>query len=474
MTRTGMLAAAAIIVCYQLLVPPIVGIADQGDFRRVIGKFGYGPEHRDRNMLYLETKYVRDADNRVLEWEQPSSQYLFVWAALAVNRVVSKDGKLDVRVIGAIYTLAFLAVLGRLLLATQEFRGRAWLWIALTAILTDVGYVAYFNTFFAEPVSLIFFLLLAAESARMIADGGPSRGAVLRWFAWAILFVAAKPVNAIAGIVLGLFGLRFRTAMPRGAPVGAGMVCAVAALMLATTPREMRNANTYNLVFESVLPESRNPAADLQALGLDWRLEDYSRTGAWSPNTIYPELEARGDIGARVGMGKVLRFYLARPTRLWRHIQAMLPVALIFRPEYGNFEPPQPPSRSRAFALWSDFHENVLARAAKWIFFLLAAPAVALAVRWRSRTLALEFYALLGAATLAAFLTAIFGDGQDNVKHLFLFNLLVDAFLISSAAILVSARERSGEEGPRALRDGYQMARENAEPVAAAVVTHQY
>jgi hypothetical protein len=36
--------AAALIVGYQLLCPPIVGLADQGDFKRVTGKFGYGPE----------------------------------------------------------------------------------------------------------------------------------------------------------------------------------------------------------------------------------------------------------------------------------------------------------------------------------------------------------------------------------------------------------------------------------------------
>src|SRR5215831_13858576 len=338
MKRTWVfLAIAALIVSYQLFVPPIVGIADQGDFRRVIGKFGYGPEQSGLNMHYVVRKYVPDLSNRVPEWEQFSSQYLFVVAALGVNTIFSKDGKFDIQLIGLVYTLAFLYAFGRLLRATSLLRGGTAAQIAMLLVFTDVAYVAYFNTFYAEPASLIFFLLLAAESVDLLSRG-PSRSSLLRWFLWAILFVLAKPANAIPGFLLGLFALRLARSAGRKAWAGSIAILAAAVIAIATAPREMRNANTYNLIFRSVLPESRNPAADLQSLDLDWHLQDYSRTGAWSPNTNYPQLEERGDIGQRVTEVSVLRFYLTRPTRLWRHIQAMLPVAMNLRPPYGNFE----------------------------------------------------------------------------------------------------------------------------------------
>src|SRR5579862_1931823 len=171
MKRAGVLGAAAAIVIYQLFVPPIVGIADQGDFRRVIGRFGYGPEQRGLNTLYVAPKYVPDQSNRVPEWEQFSSQYFFVWAALAINKIVSKDGKLDIEMMGAVYTIAFLLALARLLQATSTLRRRAWLWAGLVLILTDVAYVAYFNTFFAEPASFIFLLLIAGESIEIAQWG---------------------------------------------------------------------------------------------------------------------------------------------------------------------------------------------------------------------------------------------------------------------------------------------------------------
>jgi len=40
------LGAAAGVLIYQLCLPPIVGLADQGDFAKIIGHFGYGPEDK--------------------------------------------------------------------------------------------------------------------------------------------------------------------------------------------------------------------------------------------------------------------------------------------------------------------------------------------------------------------------------------------------------------------------------------------
>jgi hypothetical protein len=436
---------AALIIAYQIFVPPIVGLSDQGDFRRMIGKFGYTAEQPNLQTFFVARKYVQSFKDRVPEWEQFTSEYVFVIAALGLNKVVSKDGKLDILVIGLIHAIAFLAAFVRLLQVTSALRTRAFVWIAMLFILTDVAYVAYLNTFFTEPASLIFFMLLVAESIDIARSGGPTRAGFVRWSLWAVLFIFAKPMNALPGILLGVFAFRFLRSTGRLAWGGAVAILASAATAIATAPQEMKNANTYNLVFLSVLPESRNPADDLRALGLDWRLQDYSRTGAWSPNTIYPTLEASGDIGHIVTQVRVLRFYLARPTRLWRHIQAYLPIAMVSRPKYGNFEMAAgDPALSHAFALWSDLHAHVLSRAAKVIFFLLLAPSIAVAAFWRRRDLWMEFAALLGLLCMTAFLTAIFGDAWDDIKHLFLFNLSFDALFVASAgwAASLALREK--------------------------------
>jgi hypothetical protein len=137
----------ATIIGYQLLVPPIVGLADQGDFVRIIGRFGYGQEPPPPNLkyTYVPSKFV-PRNVRVREWEQPTSENLFVGFALLLNRAISKDGSLSIVVMGCVHAMAFLLIYARLLRVTRGFQARMWLWIAATVVLTYVDYVAYWNS----------------------------------------------------------------------------------------------------------------------------------------------------------------------------------------------------------------------------------------------------------------------------------------------------------------------------------------
>jgi hypothetical protein len=105
---------------------------------------------------------------------------------------------------------------------------------------------------------------------------------------------------------------------------------------------------------------------------------------------------------------------------------------------YGNFEPSAvlpPATLSRAFNLWSGFHEHVLPVVNKWIVLALAAWPLQAAWRWARAPDAfsrrrIELLTLLPICCLAALFSAVFGDAFDLVKHLYLFNLLLDTCLL--------------------------------------------
>src|SRR5262249_23708608 len=120
---------ALVAIVFQAFVPPVVGLANQGDFRRVIGTFGLGPEEGDQQTgyAYVARKYVPDPNYRLREWEMPTSEYLFVGTAVFLNRIVSKDGKLDITVIGWIHALFFCIALWRLLVALELIGAPYWL-----------------------------------------------------------------------------------------------------------------------------------------------------------------------------------------------------------------------------------------------------------------------------------------------------------------------------------------------------------
>lgn len=438
--RWAFVAAAALIVSWQLFVPPIVGLADQGDFARVIGTFGFGPADRSTEYAFVAGKYIPDKTFRLRVYEQATSEYIFTGAAVLLNKLVSKDGSLDITIMGLVHVLAFLYAFYRLLLVTSPP-----IWIAALLILTDVGYTAYWNSFYAEPASLIFFLLLLAESISICRTPKVSTAQMVRWSLWAFLWVFAKPVNTPEGILLVLFALRIFAAR-RIALAGALLIASACAVNVFTVPTPNTWPTVYDQVFLAILPESHNPAQDAQALGLpeDWL--KYSGTGAWSQgNNLYQGVVS-GLIGKKISNGTIARFYLARPGRIWRRAKRILPVAFSLRPEWcGNFERSAglpAGARSQAFNVWAGFHEHWLTPIGKPILMaLMAAPFLCIAAwfRWPLRRRFIEFFGLLGLCCLMSFVVAICGDAWDNVKHLFLFNLLLDTWMVTGVAVLFQA-----------------------------------
>lgn len=437
--RWGVLAAAAAVLVWQLALPPIVGLADQGDFRRVIGRFGYAPEDKSPPLYYafVPRKFIPETGTRARDVEQATPEYFFVGAALLLNWLVSKDGKLDIIVVGLVHAAAFLAAFALLLKAVPN----PAFWLLALLALTDVGYAAYFNSFYTEPASLIFFLLLAGESILIYRGGAVSPARMAWWSLWAALWVDAKSSNFPLALVLVPLALRLgwwaqARAARNVAIFGAAAIAAAALWSMQTRPRLLRMATAYDALFMAILPESKNPPADLMALGLDPRFARLSGSGAWSPDTAFPEMVRSGILDARLTSATIGRFYLLHPGRMWRRAKAVLPVAFSLRPEWcGNFERSagQPPgARSNAFSLWSSFHAQVLSRFGKSILLLLIfAPLAAIVawIRFPLDRLRYEFYGALYLSCLIAFLVPVLGDAWDNVKHLFLFNLLLDSCL---------------------------------------------
>jgi hypothetical protein len=425
-------SVVAAILAFQLFVPPIVGLSDQGDFGRMIGRFGYGPADKSVPLSagFVQAKYVRDPSTRIPILEQAGPEYLFVGSAVALSRLVS-NGVLDIRMVGFVHFLAFLAAFAWLLRVTGPIT-----WIVAAIALTDIGYAAYWNSFYTEPATCIVFLLLAAESIGMCQT--ISAWQLGRWCFWAAMLEWSKSSNyPLAAVLVPLalyLGWRGKNTRLVGA-LGAFAIAAFAILTMQTRPKPMRQATTYNSIFMAILPESPTPAADLQELGLDPRLVSFSGTGAWTPRTAFPALYDHILLDNVTG-ATVARFYLRHPARIWRRAKALLPAAFSLRPEWcGNFEASagRPPgAKARNFTLWSMFHERILAPVGRWILIaLVLAPALAL-----RRGLHSKFLAALAAGALIAFLTAACGDAWDNVKHMFLFNLLLDATLISALALL--------------------------------------
>jgi len=459
---------AGTLLAWQLFVPPIVGLADQGDFVRLLGPLGYapvpkGPEHK---YWYVTRKYVEDPTYRQPRWEQRTSELIPARIGIALNSLFGNSKTFDITVFGFTHAVFFLLALGRLLLVTRELAVHRIVWALMLLVLTDVGYVAYWNSLYTEPASCVWFLFFLAESINLCNHREISLGASLRWSVFAVLLITAKAQNAALFVPLAAYGLGtlWRAADRKArcaAAVGVITICAAGVTMYRSVMPATRVTALYNVIFFAILPASPNPRADLKALGLNPEYARYSGTVAWSPGTGVADGNLVNAIEADVSSFKLMAFYLKRPGRMWQRMAALLPAALSLRPEFcGNFDRSagRPPgARSYAIALWSGIHERVLA----WIApFLLAALGLVvgggLVLIKRSSVAAPRRWGGLGiclaACCLTAFFVAAFGDAWDNVKHQFLFNLLLDTCMVFgfAAALGGVCRFCRGSIGARA------------------------
>ncbi len=404
----------------------------------MLGRFGYSVDESLR-WAYVQPKFAPSSSSRLPAYEQAGSEYLFVATAVGLNRLVSRDGTLDIRLIGLVHLAAFLAAFAFLLKVT-----RPAVWIVALVIFTDVGYAAYWNSFYTEPASCIFLLLLLAESFLMLGRRVVEKAALARWCLWAALLVWAKSSNYPVGILLALFGVRLAFFGKGTRAVGIAGACAIAAITwvtMATRPVPMQFATTYNAIFMGILPDSKDRAGDLASMGLDPKLADYSGTGAWTPRSAFGDL-VNQRVSDRVTAGTVARFYLEHPGRIWTRAGDLMPQAFSLRPEWcGNFEKSAgraAGAKTGSFTLWSFVHERVFGGMGRMLLIALGLIPVGLIGIWVRRPdqrLRIEFMGLLCACALIAFLTAALGDAWDNVKHLFLFNLLLDSVLISGVQL---------------------------------------
>jgi hypothetical protein len=453
------IAAIAAGAMWQLLFPPLIGLADQGDFPRIMGRFDFAPlseKIEDRYFAYFQSKYRIDKRNH---WDSGfvSSQTLLVAAALPLNRLFSKPRFFDIRSLALVH-LALELTAAWLLLAYAPVNGRiarkVFLWIVFL-LFTDVGYVSYFNSFYSEPGTFVFLLLTLGAILMTIAR--PTTGALLGLLVLGLLFITSKPQNVMAGIILAVYSLRLGALREgkawRWECSGVALVLAASSVYYFTlTPRDMTvKPSQYLSVFYEILPYSSSPRQDLIELGLDPKLSKYSGTRPWSPDTPMNDPDFQRSFFDKISFPKMIRFHLRHPVRFLETLERCAGYAQELRPWVGNYEKSEGRSgwaTSRSFNLWSSLREKYSPGSLKSFGLFFAANYVAILFLYcRSSSLKnrlmLELQASLLLVAIVQFLTVAIGVGtHEATKHLFLFDLLVDLCFATGILWLIAVATR--------------------------------
>ncbi|WP_058300909.1 glycan biosynthesis hexose transferase WsfD [Gorillibacterium timonense] len=451
-SETWMLIAAVILYAVLLLRSPVIGVADNGDFARVMGAGGLqyadaGESHEDRYYRYSHASYAFDGFHI---GGYASSQLPFLYIAGMAGRLFG--GLFDIRVLSALY-FAFMAA--ALVLAvkygkTRSATANAFLVAALSFVFLDIGYLAYFNSLFGEPVALIFLILTTALAYAIARTEQASSRLLACFYVAAAILACTKIQNAPVGVAFALLGMRFARLKPdkawrKLAYGGAAVLVCISILMYSVAPGGLKQINLYQTVFYGVLKDSPQPEKDLEALGLPTDLAVLAGTNYFQTGTAIPQDDPRlhREVYDVISHMDILRFYATHPERFLQKLERAAESGMAVRPYYlGNYEKSvgKPPGTlAYTFSAWSEFKRNHLPHTFGFISLVFACYIAVILfhyIRTRDRRLRISLEVFLLIAAVAAFSLAIpiLGDGEADLgKHLFLFNVCFDLMLLIMA-----------------------------------------
>lgn len=459
------LVSFAFLLLYQVVCKPIVGIANNGDFERLMCESGiYYPSNEsfgDKYYSYINTSF--NIGGR-LNTHFFSSESLFIKTSLFLNSLFSKSrpDRFDIRFMGILQAILLLAGAFLVVRACRTFPLSQLIVLALCMlfIFGDVGYVAYLNSFYSEPSSLIFFLLSVGLIVLFIREGSSHPRSLilicLLLFATVAGFVTSKMQNGLYGFLLAAYLYWISDVPGRNSP-GVRLLrissvllvlITIAFILFGADKAYYEQAGVYNMVFNEIAPNSPHPVDALQALGLDKKsAEEFvkaSGTNAYDRNSLIKDEKFKKLFFAKVGYKQILEYYLLRPFTLWDLVKRRSELALIIRPpQLGNFAKSAgfPPGfRTSAFGLWSKFKKNYLAGSVWFLigFFGLNVVFAALKYRWFDRDRADRslsvLHLLVVVMAVMQYMMVILGDANvsgEILKHFFLFNILFDFCVIT-------------------------------------------
>ncbi|MBD0379824.1 glycan biosynthesis hexose transferase WsfD [Paenibacillus sedimenti] len=447
------LLAGAGVLGFLLLVGPILGMADNGDFLRIMGSVGLSyldptEPFQEKYFAFTHKQFAMSAPGI---GGYISSEVIVVFLATLLGRLYNWQ-LFDIRFLGAMYSILLLvafACLLQLKILTSSRAVKYSFSMIFLVIFFDVGYTAYFNSFFGEPMAFIFLLLTLAAALRLTEIKQPRTAWFVFFMVSAIFMAASKIQNAPAGIILALLSLRFlplsnRKSWKRTGAALIALLVLVSTAIYVTAPRELRMINQYQSVFYGILKNSPSPEKDLLALGLDQKLAILAGTNYFMPDTPIPQqsAELKQSFYPHISHGKIARFYLSHPSRYWDKLQVTAQHAMTIHIAYlGNREKAagfEPGAIYNSFNLWSELKRNLLPHSiwfliGFWVLYYTVVLALYSAEPARHRRASYEVFISVGAIGAIAFLVPLIGDGEaDMEKHLFLFNVCFDLMFTAS------------------------------------------
>ncbi len=445
------------ILLNTLFAYPIMGKCDNGDFQRLTY---YG------GLSNISNTYHNIYDGYVHLHYSISSTSLYVpfntdWVSGAILLKVAvfislfvdnfHNSLFDIRYLALVYSIIFLMAIF-LIINFNKFsiilRLTAGIFIIL--FFTDTSYVEYFNSFFGEAGTVVFFFLSIGTYLNLISKENPKTRHFIYFFIASACFLTSKsqelPLLIFMLIIYAALFIYYKGSGQRKCIVIASilvtLLCGAAYASLTNT---MNDNNLYQSVFAGVLRDSKTPEKDLKELGINKKFmvfyghSFYNKDGGNDPMGV----DMKKEFYPNVSPVKVLGFYLNHLDRLWQKVVDSADNAYAFSlPGTWNFAKGEYTNskivntfRTSLIKKYPHFYRNIYIFLSFSIIYLVIVVFYFIKNKDKgTRLLALMLLFILASGSSQLILPAIGSGHGDFGKHLFLLNLSYD--IMEGVAVL--------------------------------------
>ena len=386
------LGVLAVIMTIILLVPPYLGLSNDGSLDSVMADVGlepFDPDAEDPYFSYYDRLYLIAPDG----WKPATTPYLLkgtVQFAIWLDEALTgRDGVFDIRVLAVIYMVMYLAALFPLfrgvLSRVRVYSEGLVLATACVLVFGDMTLVVRFASLYTQPWELILLIVLV-DAAFLIPWKKDAWLPQLSILASCWLLMELNYYCALASIV---FSMAYWLLMRRKTDVihrtaylmAAVVLCFVSVVNGAHLLQTQTRAEKYDQMTRGVLFQADDPEEALAFFGIEPRYSVLTDSYAAQSFPVADLSSCVLDEGFldEYDTGEVLLYYVTHPLDLVSLFDVGAHSAFITRSDFsGNYErsaglPPM--AKSPMMSIWSTFKEQSAPKTAG-LFLLLGAALI--------------------------------------------------------------------------------------------------
>jgi hypothetical protein len=449
----------SLICSLTLFIRPLIGVADNGDFYRIIGPNGlYHISNCDSdvffgyfNKQYGIYKYFNENGFMLL-----STHSLIIQVALIFNKLLNSRETFDIRFLSFIYMIATNVaayfILKTFLKEMKFKRYKIFAVVLFVLIFCDTGYIAYFNSFYGEAVNFSFFLLSIGLLIYMYSFDKIKVPYLLVFSVVSLIFIGSKQQLAPVGIIYALILFRLMITECSNSVKHTLKVITVffvicSAVFYFSIVGPFDYINRYHSMTRGILIDEPGPEEILKEFNINPQYAMLAGNTFYNPiPIIQPEDDKLvKEFYSKYSFGSIIKYYLRNPAALGKMLSIASENAYSIRPKaMGNYEKIEGKvfgQKASFFTTYSYIKVRYLPHntlftvilIVSYFFFSAKDYIYYLRIKDVKHQLIEEVFLAVFLIGITQVFVSILGAGDaDLSKHLFMFNLSFDMLLYFS------------------------------------------